>query len=129
MNINTIAETYVLPYEFKFADNYSKRYYHHLNKGRKFGLAYQSGTYDGHTYKFKKFSVHISPAYRSFNTETLTLENNFYISVDYSLGIIIDGKVYEPTFFSDDTSYPKVFRKDLIEKLKPIFKSHDLVVS
>ena len=132
-NIDTIAQTYVLPYEFKFAENYPTRYYYHLNKARKFGTAYQSGTFEGHTYKFKYFRVHISPQYRSFNTETLTLESNFHLSVDYSLGIIIDGEDYTDEIHAaplfDDTGYPKAYRKEVIEKLKPIFKSHGLEVS
>jgi hypothetical protein len=132
-NIRTIAETYVLPYEFKFAENYAKRYYHHLNKARKFGKAYQSGTFEGHNYKFVSFRATISPAYRSFNKETLTLESDFHVSVDYSLGMIIDGHDYTKEIYDapwdDNTSFGKAYRKDLIEQLKPILSSHGLSVS
>ena len=132
-NINTIAETYVLPYEFKFADDYGKKYYFYLNKARKFGKAYQSGTFEGHSYKFRDFRAVISPAYRSFNKETLTLESDFHVSIDYSLSITIDGHDYTREIYDaawdDYSSFGKAYRKDLIEQLKPMLLSHGLSVN
>ena len=132
-NIRTIAETYVLPYEFKFADDYAKKYYFYLNKARKFGKAYQSGTFEGHNYKFTDFRATISPAYKSFNKETLTLESDFHVSVDYSLSITIDGHDYTREIYDaawdDYSSFGKAYRKDLLEQLKPIFLSHKLSVN
>jgi hypothetical protein len=133
-NVDTIAESYVLPYEFKFEDKYSSRYYMSIKKGQQIGKAYQSGTFEGHTYKFKGFRNTVSPAYKSFNTETLVLENKFHVSVDYSLGLFIDDKDYseeiEKHIYDRTTlEFAPAYRRDLIEKLKPIFKSHGLDVS
>lgn len=132
--VDTIAESYVLPYEFKFEDKYSSRYYMSIKKGKQIGKAYQSGTFEGHNYKFVSFRNTVSPAYKSFNAETQVLENKFHVSVDYSLGLFIDGEDYTAEInkhIYDRTTleFAPAYRRDLIEKLKPIFKSHGLEVS
>jgi hypothetical protein len=133
-NVDTIAESYVLPYEFKFEDKYSSRYYMNLKKGQQIGKAYQSGTFEGHQYKFVSFRNTVSPGYKSFNTETLVLENKFHVSVDYSLGLFIDGNDYtdeinKHVYDRNTLEFAPAYRRDLIEKLRPIFKSHGLDVS
>ena len=133
-NVDAIAETYVLPYEFKFEDKYASRYYFSLKKGQQIGKAYQSGTFEGHNYKFKHFNVTISPAYRAFNPETQVLENRFHVTVDYSLGMYIDGEDYTDVINKhiwdrNTLEFAPGYRRDIIEKLKPIFKSHGLEVS
>lgn len=133
-NVDAVAESYVLPYEFKFEDKYASRYYMSIKKGQQIGKAYQSGTFEGHEYKFKTVRVHVSPAYRAFNTETLVLENRFFTTVDYSHAMYIDGvdyteEIHKHMWDRNTLEFAPAYRRDLIEKLKPIFKSHGLEVN
>jgi hypothetical protein len=133
-NVDTIAQSYVLPYEFKFGDKYSNRYYFSLKKGKQIAKAYLSGTFEGHEYRFKESRVTVSPAYKAFNTETKVLENKYHVSVDYSLGIYIDGDDYtedinKHLYDRETLEFAPGYRRDLINKLKPIFKGYGLEVS
>jgi hypothetical protein len=133
-NVDTIAQSYVLPYEFKFEDKYSNRYYFSLKKGKQIAKAYHSGTFEGHEYKFKNYRVNVSPAYKAFNTETKVLENKYHVSVDYSLGIYIDGDDYtedisKHLYDRETLEFAPGYRRDLINKLRPIFKGYGLEVS
>lgn len=133
-NVDTIAQSYVLPYEFKFEDKYSSRYYFSLKKGKQIAKAYQSGTFEGHEYKFKEARVTVSPAYKSFNTQTQVLENRYHVSVDYSLALYIDGEDYTEDinkllYDRSTMEFAPAYRRDLITKLTPIFKSYGLQVS
>jgi len=130
----TVANMFVLPHDFNFHPNFQTKYYRAKQKGKTFAKAYQKGTFEGHDYEFKRYNLHISPSYHAFDTENLTLKDEFWVSINYH-ALHIDGVDYSDEIYNslrlgkdDELPFSRHYLNDLIAALKPIFDSHGLNV-
>ena len=90
-NRDEIAESYVIPHDIEFEEDFRDAYYHTLKRIMKIAKAFQNGTFEGRTYYFRNIKPHISVHYRAYDEERKIMRKMFNPSVQF-WGINIDGE-------------------------------------
>ena len=75
---------YVLPHPIKFSDDFTERLRHEYKKLITIAKAYQQGIFEGHSYKFESYRLHISPDTTSYDLDKKHMTGQkFYKTLSY----------------------------------------------
>lgn len=90
-NRHEIAESYIIPHDIEFEENFKEAYYDTLKRITTIAKAYQKGTFDGHSYFYKDIKPHISLHYRAYDDEKKVMKKMLTSSITF-YHLHIDGQ-------------------------------------
>ncbi len=90
-DIQEIAQSYVIPHDIRFEEDFRDTYYKTLKRLNKIAKAFQKGTFEGHKYYFSDMSPTISTTHNAYDKVNNIMKTKFTAALTYSF-LHIDGE-------------------------------------